>query len=143
MKTKILKLFILLAVFLPLISCVPDEDIDPDGSDARDKFIGEWLFVEAKSTGWYEKAGYTVIISRDPGNSSQVLLKNFANVGRNHSAYGIVTSKRISIPTQDITGNGFVTSGTGNMISNTFMNWEFTYVVGGDQESVTASATKK
>lgn len=142
MKIKFLNIVVLLLFVLPVISCIPDDEVEPDGSDPRDKFIGKWLFVEAKSAAWYEKSSYTVTISRDPSNSAQVLLRNFAQVGA-HNAYGIVTNKRITLPTQDVTGGGFVVSGTGNMSTTTSMSWEFTYVTGGDQEFITALATKQ
>ncbi|HAH57670.1 MAG: hypothetical protein PHW35_12085 [Lentimicrobiaceae bacterium] len=143
MKNNLLKILTLLIFIIPVISCVPDEEVEPDGTDPRDKFVGKWLFIEARSAAWYEKASYTVTINKDPSNSAQVLLRNFANVGSSHSAYGVVTNKRITIPTQDVTGGGFVTSGTGNMLTTTTMNWEFSYVTGGDQEFIAASATKQ
>ncbi|MDY0344197.1 MAG: hypothetical protein RBR28_11540 [Lentimicrobium sp.] len=143
MKTKLLNILALLLFVIPVISCIPDDEVEPDGTDPRDKFIGKWLFIEAKSAPWYEKSSYSVTISRDPSNSAQVLLRNFANVGSAHSAYGVVTNKRISLPTQDVTGGGFVASGTGNLITSNTMSWEFSYVTGGDQEFITASATKQ
>ena len=142
MKTKHFKLIPLLLLMLSLVSCVPEEEVDPDGTDPRDKFVGSWLFMEAKSGAWYEKSTYTVKISRDPSNSAQVLLRNFANVG-SYNAYGVVTNKRITVPSQDVTSGGFVVSGTGNMLSSSNMNWEFSYTTGGDQEFITASATKQ
>jgi hypothetical protein len=139
MKTSHKLIIILLALLLPVFpSCELDEDGDPSG-DLREKFTGTWRFNESevKST----LAFYNVLISIDPGNSSQVLLRNFANIGNFHSAYGIVTTNRITIPQQTIAS--LVVSGTGNLINNSRMEWTYSVNDGADLISYSAVAEKQ
>ncbi len=124
-----------------MISCVPEEDLDPDADDVRDKFIGSWRFTETQVSRGIDGISYTVTISYDAGNSLQVLLKNFAQAGGQFSAYGIVTNNRITVPTQELSP-GFTVSGSGTMSSLSSMDWEYTIIAGSDMESYTAVASK-
>jgi hypothetical protein len=142
MFARYLKHFTLITFLLGvMVSCVPEGDLDPDSDDDRDKFVGTWRFDETKVSRSVDAINYTVTISYDPGNTSQVLLRNFANVGGSYSAYGIVTSNRITIPSQEIT-SGFRVSGSGTMSNLSTMSWEYTIIAGSDMESFTAVATK-
>lgn len=132
--------FFLLIVVISMVSCTLDEDLDPDTGDPRDKFIGSWSFNETPAAR-NVKASYSVTITADPGNSSQVLLRNFANTGYNDVAYGIVTSGRITVPSQE-TAEGVIVEGNGDLITQTSMEWEYTIIAGGDMESFTAIANK-
>ncbi len=132
--------FLYLFTILATVSCVPEDDLGPDTGDPRDKFIGSWLFNETPAARNID-ATFTVTISSDAGNSSQVLLRNFASAGGMFSAYGIVTSNRITIPTQEI-APGFIVVGSGTMSTTTSMDWEYTITAGGDMESFTATASK-
>jgi hypothetical protein len=129
-----------LLMVLAITSCVPEDDLGPDTGDPRDKFLGSWLFNETPGARNID-ATYTVTISYDAGNSSQVMLRNFARAGGQYSAYGIVTSNRITIPTQEM-APGFIVEGSGTMSTTTKMNWEYTITAGGDMESFTATASK-
>lgn len=124
-----------------MVSCVPEGDLDPDSDDERDKFIGTWRFDETPASREVDAISFTVTISYDPSNTSQVLLKNFAQIGGQYSAYGIVTNNRITIPSQEIT-SGFRVSGSGTMSNLSTMNWEYTIIAGSDMESFTAVAIK-
>lgn len=135
-KLPLLLIFILTA----FVSCTIDDPAEPDTDDIRDKFLGTWRFNETPAARNVD-ASYTVTISYDESNSSQVILRNFANAGGNFSAYGIVTSSRITIPAQEM-APGFEVEGSGLMTSSTSMNWEYTITAGGDEESFTALATK-
>lgn len=126
---------------LLMISCLPDEDLDPNAGDIREKFVGTWRFSETPIGRAADAVSYSVTISYDPGNSSQVLLKNFAQVGGQYSAYGIVTNNRITIPSQEV-AQGFTLNGTGTMAGSTSMDWEYTTIAGSTMESFTAIATK-
>lgn len=142
MFARYLKLFTLMTFLLGvMVSCVPEGDLDPDSDDDRDKFIGTWRFDETPVSRGVDAINYTVTISYDPGNTAQVLLRNFANVGGSYSAYGIVTNNRITVPSQEIT-TGFQVSGSGTMSDLSSMNWEYTIIAGSDMESFTAVATK-
>jgi hypothetical protein len=130
--------FLLLIPFA--VSCVPEDDLGPDTGDPRDKFIGSWMFNETPAVRNID-ASFTVTISYDESNSSRVKLRNFANAGGQYSAYGIVTSNRITVPEQDM-ATGFTVEGSGTMSTTTSMDWEYTITAGGDMESYTATATK-
>lgn len=132
-------LLILLTGFMA--SCVPEEDLDPYADDIRDKFLGSWRFTEKQLERGVDDISFTVTITYDPGNSSQVLLKNFAQVGSQYSAYGIVTNNRVTIPLQEVSP-GFQVSGSGTMPTLTTMDWEYTITAGGDMISYIAKAVK-
>jgi hypothetical protein len=141
MFTRYLRGPILLLMVLFMASCLPDEDLDPDDGDIRQKFVGTWRFTETPIGREVEVTSYTVTISYDPGNSSQVLLRNFALIGGTYSAYGIVTNNRITIPSQEV-APGSTVSGSGTMSGSTNMDWEYTTIIGSTMESFTAVATK-
>ncbi|MBW6492273.1 MAG: hypothetical protein K0B15_13895 [Lentimicrobium sp.] len=142
MKTGNFKFKILIAsLVLIMAGCLPEDDLDPITGDIRDKFLGTWRFTEKQIERGTDDISFSVTISYDPGNSAQVLLRNFAQLGNQYSAYGIVTGNRITIPTQEVSP-GFEVSGTGTMSTINNMNWEYTTTAGGDQVSYTAKAVK-
>jgi hypothetical protein len=133
---KLLNLLVL-CIFLSLISgCEPDNTDGPD-SDVRDKYLGTWLFSETSSSRSVN-AIYEVIITKDFSNSSQVLLSNFGGSGA--TAYGIVTSSKITVPSQTISTDWLV-DGLGNYTNSSTMNWSFSITAGGTKEDHTATAT--
>lgn len=137
MKLRQRFLLILVAVFL--FSSPACELIDDDPfADLRDNLVGTWRFDESelKST----LAFYNVTISKDPGNSSQVLVRNFGNISRFVDVYGIVTKNRIEIPEQNVLT--VKVQGIGNLTSNRFMNWTYTTNDGADEKSYSAVAEK-
>lgn len=134
----IVKISILLLATAVFTSCTLEEDLDPISGDARDKFTDTWMFFENEAV---RAASYSVTISNDPGNSSQVLLKNFGNMGHAYSAYGIVTTSRIEVPSQEIY-SGIIIEGSGRLISSDEMEWEYSITGGGEYEAFTATATK-
>jgi hypothetical protein len=133
---KFFLMILALMVFM-FPACELDED-DPN-ADLREKFVGTWRFNESEVKS--DLAFYTVVISKDPGNSSQVLLRNFGNVGNFHSAYGIVTASRITVTSQSVAS--IVVSGTGTMTSNTRMTWTYAINDGADLINFTAVADKQ
>jgi hypothetical protein len=139
MKIKSSILIVLLA-FLPMLfsSCELDEDDDPF-ADPRDKFNGTWRLNESEAKS--SMAFYNILISVDPGNTSQVLIRNFANTGNNHAAYGIVTTNRITVPAQTIAS--LDVSGTGVLSSIIRMNWTYSVNDGADLINYTATAEKQ
>lgn len=122
-----------------MAACVPEDDIDT--GDPRDKFTGTWRFTETQIVKSPDAISFTVTISYDPNNTSQVLLRNFAQIGGQFAPYGIVTSNRITIPLQEV-GQEFMISGSGTLSGSSQMDWEYTTVAGGDKESFTAVASK-
>ncbi|MCF8301956.1 MAG: hypothetical protein K9I94_01670 [Bacteroidales bacterium] len=139
-------LFVLLVALITIFiqpGCTEDDLVNPNGNDedARDKFLGSWLFDEDEATK-SELVYYTVEIKVDPGNSARVLLENFGNTGEDYEPpYGYVTESRISIPDQTIGDGWQLEDATGRLVDADKMEWEYTIVVGGDAQSYTATAT--
>lgn len=137
MKSKVFMLIIIGLTFLFFPCCEPDDngaDIDP-----RDKFTGTWIFTESPVKS--DLNVYQVIISKDPTNTAQVLLQNFAGIGQAHTVEGIVTSNRITIDRQ--TRGTVSVGGSGTSASNTLMNWTYFINDGADEISYTAIAQKQ
>lgn len=135
---RYLRIILSLTLLVFMTACELDEDVDPVDGDTRDKFTGSWLFSESPAA---RSISYNVTISKDPSNSSQVILKNFGNFGTAYSAYGIVTSSRIVVPSQ-IIYPGMTISGDGTMPSNSRMQWTYSIEGGGELENYVATATK-
>jgi hypothetical protein len=131
MKTRILLLLIAI-VALQMPACLPvDEDPNPD--DPAAKFLGEWKVDESCTRG-----NYTVTITADPGNSSQVLLENFGNPGPGYDqAVGIVTTNSINVSSQTI-GEGWTVSGKGTYQSDGTISWDYTLIIQPNELSCTA-----
>lgn len=141
MKTKVRNSFIFISFIMMLVtSCEIPED--PDATDdPRDKMTGTWQFIESsvKST---QSISYTVNITKDPDNSSQVILENLGNPGTfDIQSVGIATTSQIVVSEQTIS-NGWVIEGSGKLDGTDKMNWTYSIVAGGDLEHYTADATK-
>lgn len=136
--TRYFRIAISLTLLVFMAACELDEGLDPIDADSRDKFIGTWLFSEAPAA---RSISYSVTVTKDPTNSSQVILKNFGNFGNSYSAYGIVTSSRIVVPSQEIYP-GMSIDGDGSMPSSGQMDWSYTIEGGGELEEYVATATK-
>lgn len=135
---SLVRIIPLFALTLFMVSCALDEDLGPISGDDRDKFTGTWLFSESPAA---RSISYSVTISNDPSNSSQVLLKNFGNMGNSYSAYGIVTSNAIYVPSQEMSDGLFI-DGDGSLTSTDNMTWTYTIEGGGDSENYEATASK-
>jgi len=144
MKTTF-RFFILMTMLsgLFLSSCEPTDETTT-GDDARDPFVGVWQFAESGSLKSTDGQSYIVTISKDEGNSSQVILENFGNPGlQDVVVTGIVTTNQIVISTQSL-GNGWTISGSGKMTNSdkSSMSWTYTIVAGGNEDTYNATATK-
>jgi hypothetical protein len=135
----ILRPALLLLIVTCISACEPEDDIDT--GDPRNTFTGTWRFTETPAAKNPDVISFTVTISNDPDNSSQVLLRNFAQLGGQYSPFGIVTSNRITIPSQEVTP-GFIVSGKGTLSGTNNMDWEYTTIAGGEMESFTAVASR-
>lgn len=135
--------FVLLSGFI-VTACEPTTD-PVAGDDARDPFIGYWQFLESGSYKSTDAQSYIVVVSKDPDNSAQVLLKNFGNPGtQDISVIGIVASSQIVVSQQNMS-NGWVVEGSGK-ISNptkTAMTWTYSITAGGEQFYYSATANRQ
>ena len=126
-----------------LQSCAPADTVTPDTGDARDKYTGTWLFIEntAKSS---LSSAYTVVITKDPSNTSQVLLSNFGNPGPGYSpAYGIATTGSITVPSQTYASGWQIDDGSGTLSNASTMSWTYSITAGGNIDNYQAIATKQ
>ena len=142
MKTLI-NLSVLIASLTILLISACEPVAEPTGGDPRDAYVGEWNFNEQKSTA---KLAYTVYISKDPYNSSQVLLENFGGSGiAGDVAKAIVTSSQMVIQKQTMSGSGWVTEGKGQMNNpaKTSLTLNYYFIIGADQETHITTATKQ
>ncbi len=135
---KPLRILLLFSLSIFMVACTLEDDLDPISGDDRDKFTDTWMFFENEVS---RGASYSVTISNDPGNSSQVLLKNFGNMGHAYSAYGIVTTSRIEVPSQEIY-SGITIEGSGRLVSSDEMEWTYSITGGGEYEEFTATASR-
>jgi hypothetical protein len=138
---KLINLLAIIIIFSMISGCEPD-NADGTDTDVRDKYVGTWLFSEAKQFRGVNST-YTVEITLDPSNSAQVLLSNFTAVGSGAiPAYGIATSSSITVPSQTI-ATDYIVEGSGSLSNSSTMNWTYSYTAGGDVIPCSAIATKK
>jgi len=131
---KNLKFFVPLFLSIYLLAfgaCAPvdDGDLNP-----VDKFIGTWN-VSDQGT----RLNYQVVISANPLNSSEVLLRNFADLG--NTAVGLVVGNSLVLDSQSLGGN-YTVSGSGNYISDTRLAFNYQLDDGIDSESRSATFSR-
>ncbi len=128
-------LFLITALFLCFIlpSCNLDEDIGPD-VDPIEKFLGSWSVRDNEL-----KVNYTVSIQRNPSNSSEVRIQNFAASGS--AATALVVGSTLTL-TSPVIGNGWQVSGTGIYKNSSRMEFNYSLVVSGSSENRFALFTR-
>jgi len=129
---KLLKTGVLIAVLFLFQSCAIEDDTGY--TDPRDKFVGTWSVSDQSA-----RINYAVSIVKNPAQSTNVLLNNFADMGG--SADGLVVGSKIIIDKQDI-GNDFLSNGTGTYISASRLEFEFLLDDGIELESRAAVFSK-
>jgi len=145
MKTS-LRFFLLLTVLtgILLTACEPVED-DTTSDDPRDQFVGVWQFAESGLIKSTDGQSYIVTISKDAGNSSQVILENFGNPGlQDVIVTGTVTTNQIVVSTQNLS-NGWTVEGSGKMtnVDKSSMSWTYSIIAGGNEDTYNATANKQ
>jgi hypothetical protein len=116
-SSLLLKAIYFITILFLFQSCAIEDD--SGYTDPREKFLGTWSVSDQPG-----RINYTVNISKNPAQSANVLLNNFADMGG--SADGLVVGSKIIIDKQAI-GNDFLSSGTGTYISEKRL--EFTFVL--------------
>lgn len=136
MKKLVSKSLILIftATVLFITSC--QKDNNPTDTDVRAKFTGSWYCVEKSGL------SYTVDISLDPGNSSQILLANFHYQGTGEKAYATATSSSFTIPYQGMCNNAIHVNGTGNFINDNKLTLVYYVNNQTDVDTIQATYTK-
>lgn len=135
--SKLTRLLSLVFITLFFIACTEDSDlINPQ--DDRDLFLGTWNVNETCNRGAYQ-----VTITKDPTNSSQVIINNFWLIGPNEKApYAIVAGSNIVIPQQNIYNDEkTIVKGSG-VLDEDIIEWEYTVNDGADLYTCTATYEK-
>ena len=139
MKKKIFQIMLLGTILFSYNSCKKDNETQPTQDDPRDKYVGTWLCTEDAPKA--VKIAYTVTISLDPGNSSQILLYNFNLYGTTVSVHGLVTNNLVTLPLQDVSNDKV--NGKGNLIDDKTINWIYYVNNGADLDTISAEYKKQ
>jgi hypothetical protein len=141
LKITFLSFLLIAALTSVLYSGCEPVDENTTGDDPRDPYVGDWLLLESyKST---ESQSYTITISKDPVNSSQVIIGNLGNPGsQDITVTGIVTSSQVVVSSQRMS-NAWVIEGSGSFtnVAKTTMKWDYSLLIGADLENLKATAT--
>ncbi|MEI8201539.1 MAG: hypothetical protein WCH34_00890 [Bacteroidota bacterium] len=135
MKT-LAKIFFLFVVVLT--SCKTDPNTTNPTADDRDKYVGNWTCVETPAA----KVSFSVSISKNPGNSSEVLISNFNLLGVDVKPYATVSGTTLTIPTQWVCSNTTKLYGNGILVNDAKINLQYT-VIDTDSASYNATYTKQ
>lgn len=134
MKTVLKPFYVIsLAIAFLVSSCILDEDVDPT-TDPLDKFLGSWSVSDNEL-----KLNYEVTISRDPNNSTMVLMSNFAGSGG--SAKALAVGSSLVVESQTI-GQNWLVNGTGSYRNTSRIDFPYALTIGGSQESRSAIFTR-
>lgn len=136
MKKSLLYCSMLVTILvIGFYSCQPDDNNDPQPvEDPRDKFIGVWTCHENSHI--HGPSTYPVTISKDPSNTSYVLLADFYMLGDTIKIQGLVTNSTISVNAQTTCSCTF--NGSGTLTNSTTMNWNYTATDFADIDTCTA-----
>jgi hypothetical protein len=126
-------LFLLAMCLLPACDTADDNNPSPV-PDARDKFTGTWQ-VNDENCG---KGKYVVSIAKDQSNSAQVLISNFAFSNTSQPDTAIIAGSSIVVFKQK-NSEGWSIEGSGFYKSNGSIEWTYTLIISGFQESCTAT----
>jgi hypothetical protein len=120
MKTSnIIYIIVLMSVFS---SCLPDEDLVPETDDPRDNIVDTWKCDE--NSPYYGESSYWVDISKDPNDSTRVIISNFYNLGTWSTTYASLSGMKLTVTNQSVEGHSI--SGEGNISSNyNTINWTY------------------
>jgi hypothetical protein len=138
---KQISFFIFLFVLASFLhSCDPNNDNPSDPTtDPRDKFVGSWICNETSNQNGIST--YNVTISLNPGNTSQIQLANFYQIGSGIKLYAVVANNNATVPEQ--TASGLSIKGSGNYNTSTNkINWTYYVNDGADLDTCTAVYSK-
>jgi hypothetical protein len=139
MKKLFRSLILIASVVSVFYACNPNDTPEPTG-DPRDKFVGSWSCVENSHLNG--NSTFSVTVSLNPNNSSQILLANFYQIGTSQKVYGIVANNNVTVPSQTI--NSLSVRGSGNITANnTKINWNYYVDDGADIDTCSAVYSKQ
>jgi hypothetical protein len=137
-KSRLL-LLLITGLVITFISCEDDLFDDPF-ADPVDKFLGTWKCneTEVPPDGLWV---YDVVITRNPQNSTEILISNFNLQGASERAKALITGNSLTIPTQLICDNTIEIKGSGNF-RNGEITLTYTTLDGADLKSFNAKYFK-
>ena len=132
-------LFASVIIVLTFYACNPDEEepfVDP-----RDNYVGSWL-AEETSTLYPNPITFTVNITLNPSNSTEVLISNFYHLGNADEDKVSAKATKSSLTIQSQSVCNLTIYGSGSLSGNTI---NLTYYVndGADIDEVAAVYTKQ
>jgi len=133
MRSIIIVFALLMSSSLVWQSCSKEGDLFGDG-DSRESFVGNWSVSDQCS-----KQSYGVDIKLSESNSSEVIIVNFANVGR--SADAIIAGSSITVEKQDV-GGGYTVDGYGKINGSTIVWSSYNFETEANATKCTATFKK-
>jgi hypothetical protein len=133
-KTTIILFILILSGFFLIPACVPDDD--PIEDDPREKYLGAWLCTESTSI------SYTVTISKDPSNSTQILMNNFHHLGVDEDVFALVAGKSLQIIQQTACQGSLQISGDAVMETDNRIRFQYYVNDFADIDTIQAVFTK-
>ncbi|PIE87788.1 MAG: hypothetical protein CSA04_05195 [Bacteroidetes bacterium] len=113
-----------------MVACGPAEEDTPD----RDKFIGEWTCTEANR----KLPAYRVAILEDGQVQENVLLQNFGQLGDQAKPSGQASGDHLTVSPQYCLDNSWQVEGTGVLVTNKRMDWNYKLNDGSTLYDITA-----
>lgn len=130
---KVIRMLLVFMFVSVLNGCAVDDGITPIG-DPIDAYIGTWKVSDNEL-----KVNYEVNIVRNPSNSSEVLINNFAGSGG--AARALVTGKTLTL-TSTVVGNNWLISGSGQLKTASRIDFYFNLTISGSLDKRFAIYTK-
>jgi len=133
MKSIVLIIALLVGSSLVWQSCSKEGDLFGE-EDSRDSFVGTWSVNDQCA-----KQSYGVDIKLSDNNSSEVIIMNFANVGK--PANAIVAGTSITVAKQDV-GGGYTVNGNGKINGSTIVWSTYNFETEANEFECTATFKK-
>lgn len=138
-RFKLTPIFLLILFAGFFTSCI--DEIDDPFADPVEKYLGNWKASES-STLFGPGYVYDVSISRNPSNSTEILISNFYMQGWNEKARALVTGNSLTILEQAICDGSILIKGNGQL-SGGKITLTYTADDGADLDNVSATYTKQ
>ena len=134
-RQKIIFGFLFISALLMMMCCNSSDDNNPSPvPDVRGKFVGSWN-VNDENCG---KGRYIAEIGKDPSNSVQVLIQNFAFAGTAEPDTAIIAGSSIHIYKQK-NSEGWTIEGNGTYNSDGNIDWNYSLIISAYEETCTAT----
>ncbi|OFX24786.1 MAG: hypothetical protein A2033_03920 [Bacteroidetes bacterium GWA2_31_9] len=139
-------LFLVVFISTLIYSCKPDEPIEPEPEDPRDKITGTWTCKETSED--FGATTFTVSLRNHSSDNSKIWIDNIYNLSTSESTrsvYAILSDMSLSIPSQTVVNDAQIITGNGSISSN-YKTINFSYTANdgsGDLDHITAIFTKQ